>query len=274
VTEPPDARDRSDERPRSRAARFLPVVLGVGLAGWGAFLGLVVGRSGTHEARAPAESASVTLTGSSELVAPKPSPATSRELDRMLADRPAMRPVLEARPSLVRWITNELDATSELARVEWDPAPPRSGQPSEYELGHVRADARTIADAAPTKLRISDAYTGVDQVGLVLFELLNRRNAKAISEAWSDAMRGKMGRDAFALSATRIEHRALVALHASCDEHGLVPGPSDVLLARSLEAPLEFDAYLAWAERLHRAEGSRYDPVSYWRRAYEARGAP
>lgn len=185
-----------------------------------------------------------------------------------------MRPVVESRPALVNWIERELGESSELARVEWDPAPPRSGQPSEYELGSLRAGARSFAEATPTKLRISEAYSGLDQVGLVVYELLNRRNAKALSEAWGDAMNGKVGRDAFALTATRIEHGALVTLRSVCELHSLVPGSGDVVLARSLEAPLDFEAYLAWSARLHHAQGGRYDPLAYWRRAYEARGAP
>lgn len=265
-------------RTRSRAAHYLPFVLAAGIAGWGVILGLVVARSGANEPRetgfptASARASPSAMASSSEVVATALAPA--RELERMLSDRPAMRTVLESRPSLGSWIERELGETSELARVEWDADLPRSGQPSEYELGRLRAGARSFAEAQSTKLRISGAYSGVDQVGLVIYELLNRRNAKALSEAWGDAMSGKVGRDAFALAATRIEHRALVALRSVCEAHALVPGPTDVVLARALEAPLDFEAYLAWSERLHRAERVRYDPLSYWRRAYETRGAP
>lgn len=192
-----------------------------------------------------------------------PAPAATRaehgELSRMLADRPKLREELAHHPSLRRWIRDRF--RERRTGLVWDPALPQSGQPAEH--------APPAEDGGPIALRLSTEWTGRDQLGLVVYELVNMRNAESVDTLWTEAREGKRARKEFAVEMTRLEHGALVTFKELARKHRLVPTKEDRMLERILEAPDSFEAYREWLDALHAKDGGGYDPFVYWENAYD-----
>lgn len=186
--------------------------------------------------------------------------AESGELGRMLDDRPKMRAALESHESLRPWLRTRFAQKRRV--IVWDPALPASGQPSE----HVPPEG----PGGAVRLRVSADWSGLDQLGLAAYELVNMENEIPMAALWNDAKTGRRPRGEFALAMTRLEHRALVEFEDLAKTHGLTPAPEDRMLERVLQAPRTFDAYLEWLTALHVQDGGGgYDPVRYWEESYD-----
>jgi hypothetical protein len=199
-----------------------------------------------------------------------PAPMASRDAAdtepqgaRMLAARPAMAESLASRPALRNWIALRFLGVDHPFPIVWDDALPHSGQPSEYELPQARG--------GPGILRVTDKYSGTDQLASAIFELHNMKSAVALASTWNDAVAGRISREGFAETATRVEHRAFAEFRVTCHDYVLAPAREDIWLARLLEAPADFEVYLGWIARLRQTETMGHDPLQYWKRAYDER---
>ena len=201
---------------------------------------------------------------SSPTSAPAPQAPAPAEMERMITARTSLRGALDDHPLIRPWMIARFDGTTLGYRVLWDPKDPESGQTAEHVPRHSSAGGNSI-------LRVADRYSGVDQLGLACFELLNMDSTDKHDELWSLARRGRIGRDDFARKMTRMEHQAVVRFQNFSREYGLKPAASDVFLQRFLDTPADFDEFLAWSARLRVAEGSTYDPIVYWAQMYDTR---
>ena len=178
----------------------------------------------------------------------------------MLDDRPLLRASLASRPALRSWLAARFLGAGQGFPVEWDPSPPRSGQPAEHE--------QPERPGAAGRLRIADRHTGLDQLALAVFELTNMEGGDAFAALWGKAVAHQITRAAFAEGMTRTELAARARFKIIAREQGLVAGPKDVMLKGVLDSPDDYDAFRRYVDEA-RIQGATYDPLEYWGNAYD-----
>ena len=157
-----------------------------------------------------------TLSAACPSFSPAPQAPAPAEMERMFTARALMRGALDDHPLIRPWMIARFDGTTLGYRVLWDPKDPESGQTAEHVPRHSSAGGNSI-------LRVADRYSGIDQLGLACFELLNMDSTDKHDELWSLARRGRIGRDYFARRMTRMEHQAVVRFQIFSREYGLKP---------------------------------------------------
>ncbi|MDX2092236.1 MAG: hypothetical protein SFX73_30500 [Kofleriaceae bacterium] len=186
-------------------------------------------------------------------------------MQEMLQDRPTMKVALNERPALARWLADRFAGVTGPGTVQWSGELPRSGQPGEHYAPRRPGD--------PYKLRVTDKYTGVDQLSVAVYELINMEGTPDFEDLKRRAAERTIEREAFAEAMTRREHAAVVTFRRVSRELALAPGPDDVVLARRLEAPDDFAAFEKQIAKYLREQGGGHDPRAYWRRFYDTLGA-
>lgn len=176
----------------------------------------------------------------------------------MLTDRPGLAEVLAQHPSLRAWMVTRLGASA--PRVVWDATLPESGQPAEH--------LPPAAPGLPVHLRVATGWSGSDQLVMACFELLNVGNDPEIAGLWAKADAGSIERDELAAAVTQLELSTLGELAALAKEHGLSPGPNDVMFRQLLASPTALPEYRVWVRQF----GS-YDAEAYYRRMFDERRA-
>ena len=126
-----------------------------------------------------------------------------RQLEQVLDDRPAMRGIIDSGDPLLSWFASQFSNGPYGSRVHWDFREPTGG----YDSTMVPP-----SDEMPGLIRVSSApsLTGRDQWCLLAYELQNVQNAPKIVELTARAVRGDIGREAFAIECIRLEHAAVL----------------------------------------------------------------
>lgn len=176
----------------------------------------------------------------------------------MLAERRDMAKVVAEHPSIRAWLAARFQSSEQA--IVWDSTLPESGQPAEH--------LPPAAPGMPVRVRVAPRWSGSDQLSMVCFELLNARNDDAVLDLWAKADAGLIEGEAFAAAMTQLELSAVQSFAALAKEHGLSPGPNDVVLRQLIAAPTTLPEYRVWVRQF-----AGYDAEAYHRRMFEERRA-
>jgi hypothetical protein len=182
--------------------------------------------------------------------------AVADQLERMLRDRRMLAAELAGRPAVRAWLTQKFLGVAGVP-VDWDASAPASGQLAEH--------MQPQAPGEHAILRVADSVSGLDQLALASFEMINMEGARELSALWGKATARTLSRNEFAEQMSRVEHRALLAFQTFAHAQGLDPGPDDRMLASMLAAPEDYPSFHRWILGLR-----DYDPEVYWGRAFDS----
>ena len=134
-------------------------------------------------------------------------PHADQQLARIVEDRPKLAAALESRPAVRDWIHQRFRVTEPL--LSWDSGPTVSGRMAECD----------VRDPEHSFVRVTKDASGIDQLTFLLFELHNIQGYPVFDEVHEMAVRGEIGREAYADRMLRQEFAALLQFRAFCREH-------------------------------------------------------
>jgi hypothetical protein len=188
-----------------------------------------------------------------------PAIAVPPAMTAMLDARPLMKATLAKHPRVAPWVAERMSGTTGPGAVEWNAGAPLSGQTGEF----------ITLPGGRFELRIADELTGLDQLGVVVYELLNMEGNAEFDRIVKRAVAREIDKNQFSEAMTRREHAALVKFKVVSRELGLFPTVDDLMLLRLLETPDDFDAFEDKVQQYLREQGGGHDPRRYWEDAYD-----
>ena len=162
---------------------------------------------------------------------------------------------------MAAWIAERFGSLSRGRRVYWDSSEPVSGRPGEHRPPF-------FGYAPLIRLTSGDDLSGVEKCVVLIYELHNLARYPEFLDVLYRARRGKIGREEFALSCSRIEYAAIGDTQEFLREHPLtsVDDPFHPFCRDLLAYPKSFDDWVRWLDQ--RGPGE-YDPRDYFARLYD-----
>ncbi len=131
------------------------------------------------------------------------------QIDALLRDRPSLATLLPYGSNRWSWVCQRFQVADHGNPVEWDPAPPESGQAEcvSAELGgYIRL---RVAESMHTKSGQKIELSPEELLHRVVFELFNASNIRTITALFREVEKGRLRRHFLVRECTRLEVEAL-----------------------------------------------------------------